>query len=139
MLAPVLAALEFVHGHGLVHGAIRPSNILAAGDQVKLSSDSLRPGGEIPRTISLYDAPEVLTEGISPASDVWSLGMTLMEVLTQHVPAWDPARMSPPEIGAAVPEPFAKFRGTVWPWIPRSGGDCARSPIDCKALRWQVR
>ena len=109
MLTPVLAALEFVHGQGLVHGAIRPSNILAVSDQVKLSSDSLRPAGEVPRTISLYDAPEVLTEGISPASDVWSLGMTLVEVLTQHAPAWDPARMSAPEIGPAVPEPFREI------------------------------
>lgn len=109
MLSPVLAALEFVHGQGLVHGAIRPSNILAVGDQVKLSSDSLRPPGEVPRTISLYDAPEVLTEGTSPASDVWSLGMTLVEVLTQHVPAWDPARMSAPEIGPVVPEPFREI------------------------------
>ena len=106
MLSPVVAALEYVHGKGLVHGAIHPSNILAAGDQVKLSSDDLRPAGEVPRTISLYDAPEVLTAGISPASDVWSLGMTLVEVLTQRVPVWDPARMSPPEVGTSVPEPF---------------------------------
>lgn len=65
MLAPVLAALAFVHGKGLVHGRIRPSNILAAGDQVKLSSDSLRPAGEIPATVSAYDAPEALGEGIT--------------------------------------------------------------------------
>ncbi|MFZ3343515.1 MAG: TonB family protein [Terriglobales bacterium] len=108
-LLPVLAALEFVHGRGLVHGAIRPSNILGVEDQVKLSSDTLRPAGEVPRTISLYDAPEVLTAGISVASDVWSLGMTLVEVLTQHLPAWDPARMSPPEVGPDVPEPFREI------------------------------
>ncbi len=108
-LVPVLAALEFVYGQGLVHGAIRPSNILGVEDQVKLSSDSLRPAGEVPRTISLYDAPEVLTQGISTASDVWSLGMTLVEVMTQHLPAWDPARMSPPEVGPAVPQPFREI------------------------------
>ncbi|MFZ3264487.1 MAG: TonB family protein [Terriglobales bacterium] len=119
MLGPVLGALELVHGKGLVHGRIRPSNILAAGDQVKLSSDSLRRAGEIPRrptsptgplpaTSALYDAPEVLTAGISPASDVWSLGITLVEVLTQRVPAWDPARMemSGPALADDIPEPF---------------------------------
>ena len=120
MLGPVLAALEYVHGKGLVHGRIRPSNILAAGDQVKLSSDSLRRAGEVPlteisrteisRTTSAYDAPEVLADGISIASDVWSLGITLVEVLTQRVPVWDPARMSGPDVGAGVPEPF---RGIV--------------------------
>jgi TonB family protein len=120
MLGPVLAALEFVHGKGLVHGRIRPSNILAAGDQVKLSSDSLRRAGEVPlteisrteisHTTSAYDAPEVPAAGHSPASDVWSLGITLVEVLTQRVPVWDPARMSGPDVGAGVPEPF---RGIV--------------------------
>jgi TonB family protein len=109
MLAPVLAALAYVHSNGLVHGAIHPSNILATGDQVKLSSDSLRPAGEVPRTISLYDAPEVLTAGVSPASDVWSLGMTLVEVLTQHAPVWDPARMAPPEGGDDIPNPFGEI------------------------------
>ncbi|MGA9474463.1 MAG: TonB family protein [Terriglobales bacterium] len=109
-LLPVLAALEYVHKQGLVHGAIRPSNFLGVENQVKLSSDSLRPAGEVPRSISLYDAPEVLTAGISPASDVWSFGMTMVEMLSQHVPVWDPARMSPPEIEGEiesnVPEPF---------------------------------
>jgi TonB family protein len=106
MLTPLLAAVEFVHGKGLVHGRIKPSNIMASGDQIKLSSDSLQGAGAIPPGTSVYDAPEVQTAGISAASDIWSLGMTLVEVLTQHVPAWDPARMRGPEVASQVPEPF---------------------------------
>ncbi|MGH9642636.1 MAG: TonB family protein [Terriglobales bacterium] len=106
MLAPVLDALEFVHGKGLAHGRIRPSNILATGDQVKLSSDSVRAAGEVPRTASAYDAPEVAATGISAAGDVWSLGITLIEALTRRLPSWDAARVSAPEIAADVPEPF---------------------------------
>jgi TonB family protein len=111
MLTPVLAAIELVHGKGLVHGRIRPANILAAGDQVKLSSDGLRPAGEIPQTVTAYDAPEVLAEGISAASDMWSLGITLVEVLTQHRPAWDPARLEvvAPDLDKNVPEPFREI------------------------------
>jgi TonB family protein len=105
MLGPVLAALEYVHRRGMVHGGIKPSNIMAAGDQVKLSSDCLRMAGEVPRRVSPYDAPEAAV-GISAASDLWSLGMTLVEVLTRRPPAWDAARMRPPEIGNAVPEPY---------------------------------
>ncbi len=105
MLDPLLLALEYVQGKGLVHGRIKPSNIMASGDQIKLSSDSLQSAGVIPAT-SLYDAPEVQTAGISAASDIWSLGMTLVEVLTQHVPVWDPARMRGPEVASQVPEPF---------------------------------
>ena len=106
MLGPVLAALEYVHGKGMAHGRIKPSNILAAGDLVKLSSDCLRELGGVPRAVSPYDAPEMGATGVSAASDVWALGMTLVEVLTQHAPAWDAARMKPPEVGASVPEPF---------------------------------
>lgn len=110
MLGPVLAALQYVHGKGMGHGRIKPSNILATGDQIKLSSDSLRELGGVPRTASPYDAPEMGGMGVSAASDVWSLGMTLKEVLTQQAPAWDAARMTPPEVGDRVPEPF---RGIV--------------------------
>ncbi len=108
-LGPVLNALEYLHGKGLVHGRIRPANILAVGDQVKLSSDSLREAGDVPRSASAYDAPEVAAHGVSAGSDVWSLGMALAEVMTQHVPVWDAARMKA-EVEKGIPEPF---RGIV--------------------------
>ena len=113
MLVAVLGALECVHGKGLVHGPIRPADIMAADDQIKLASDNLRAAGDVsaatgetPGPASAYDAPEIETAGFSPASDVWSLGMTLVEVLTQHVPAWDVARMSPPVVESGVAEPL---------------------------------
>ena len=110
MLPPVLAALEFLHARRLVHGRIRPSNIMATGDQIKLSSDSLRPTGEIPPTVNAYDAPEVLADGVSPASDMWSLGITLVEVLTQRKLVLDTARLAiaEPGLDKNIPEPFRK-------------------------------
>ena len=114
MLAPVLRALQFVHDKGFVHGHIQPSNILAVGDQVKLSSDALSMAGERSggaRATSAYDSPEAATGAISTAGDVWQLGMTLIEVLTQHLPVWDRARMSAPQVPAAVPEPFREIAG----------------------------
>src|SRR6202140_1587795 len=83
MLAPILRALQFVHDKGFVHGHIRPSNILAVGDEVKLSSDALSMAGERKsgaRATSAYDSPEAATRAISTAGDVWQLGMTLIEV-----------------------------------------------------------
>jgi TonB family protein len=109
MLAPILRALQFVHSKGFVHRHIQPSNILAVGDQVKLSSDALGVSGErsgSASATSAYDPPEAATGMISTAADVWQLGMTLIEVLTQHLPVWDRTRMSAPEVPAAVPEPF---------------------------------
>jgi TonB family protein len=113
MLAPVLRALQFAHDKGFVHGHIQPSNILAVGDQVKLSSDTLSMAGERSggARASAYDSPEAATGTISTAGDVWQLGMTLIEVLTQHLPVWDRARMSAPQVPAAVPEPFREIAG----------------------------
>src|SRR5271157_5709160 len=87
MLPPILEVLQCVHDKGFVHGHIQPSNILAVGDQVKLSSDALGVPGERSRkagATSAYDPPEAATGALSTAADIWQLGMTLIEVLTQH-------------------------------------------------------
>ena len=41
LLEPALDTLAFIHGKSLAHGRLKPSNIMAAQDQLKLSSDSL--------------------------------------------------------------------------------------------------
>src|ERR1039458_7145484 len=111
MLPPLLRALQYVHDSGFVHGHIQPSNILAIADQVKLSSDSLTGVGDgrrSARAASAYDPPETATGAPSAASDVWQLGMTLVEVLTQHLPAWDRAKPCAPHM-AEVGEPFREI------------------------------
>ena len=112
MLAPILSALQYVHDQGFVHGHIQPTNILAIGDQVKLSSDGLVAAGDgshSAMTISAYDPPEAAMGAASTAGDVWQLGMTLVEALTQRLPVWDRARLSAPEVPTAVPEPFREI------------------------------
>jgi len=114
-LPSVLDALQFVHRKGFVHGHIKPRNILAIGNQVKLSSDTLSRGGEgIDESrggavASISDPPEVATIGLSTASDVWQLGMTLVEVLTQRLPVWDRNGRTAPAIPQSVPEPFREI------------------------------
>ena len=113
-LPPVLKALQFVHEKGFVHGHIHPSNILAIGDQVKLSSDALEVPGESDGragVTSAYDPPEAATGAPSPAADVWQFGMTLVEVLTQRLPVWDRVGTAAPEIPLTVPEPFREIAG----------------------------
>ncbi len=110
MLVPVLDALFYLHGKGLVHGHLKPSNIMVVDNQVKLSADSLEVAGELGKrypTLSVYDAPEVVTGKISTASDVWSLGITLVEALTQHPPVWERSINREPVLPESIPEPFA--------------------------------
>jgi TonB family protein len=112
VLEPVLGALAYLHREGFVHGHVRPSNIFAIDDEVKLSSDAVmrlsephEKPGEITETTavarrpSVYDAPETARGEFSPASDAWSLGVTLVEALTQRLPISEEAAGSarPPE------------------------------------------
>ncbi len=41
-LTACLAALDYVHAHGMVHGAVDGQHVVAVGDRVKLASDTLR-------------------------------------------------------------------------------------------------
>jgi hypothetical protein len=68
MLAPLLDALAYLHERGLAHGSVKPSNIMAKADSVKLSVDSIRPSGAV----------------ASPDQDMRDLGLTIVEVLTQR-------------------------------------------------------
>jgi TonB family protein len=109
-LQPLLDALSYIHAKGFVHGHIKPANIMAVGDQIKVSSDGLCGAGESSRVLgtpSIHAAPEIADGGgMSPASDVWSLGMTLVEALTQRPPVWEATGQAEPVLPETLPEPF---------------------------------
>ena len=108
MLPPILSALQYLHGNQLVHARLKPSNILAVGDQLKISSDGLRSIGETAHSQGLgYDAPETSSEPLSPASDVWSVGMTIVEGLTQQLP--ETAVQTEPVVPPSLPSPFLEI------------------------------
>ena len=108
MLPATLEALTFLHGKGLVQGQLKPSNILVVGDQLKLASDSIRPVGA-PRAgiaeLSAYDPPEAGHAAASAADDLWGLGMTLVEALTQSLP-WRDERLETVRLPITIPPEF---------------------------------
>ena len=91
-LRPLLDVLAYIHAKGFVHGHIKPANVMAVGDLIKVSSDGLCGVGESSRVLGAtngYAAPEIADgAGMAPAADVWSLGVTLVEALTQNPPVW---------------------------------------------------
>lgn len=112
MLGPVLEALDYVHRQRLVHGHVKPSNILDVDEQLKLSADRIVVPSRYksqPGPVTIYDAPERAMGTISPAADVWALGVTLVEALTQRPPAWDRSKGGNPEVPASMPQPFAEI------------------------------
>ncbi len=112
MLLPTLDALAFLHGKNLVHGQLKPPNVLVVDDRVKLSSDNVRPAGDssaITAEPSLYDSPEAEEGRIAPAGDIWALGVTIVQALTQSSPAWPDERREIVSWSAALPSAFVSI------------------------------
>jgi TonB family protein len=108
MLPALVDTLAHVHGNGFVHGSIRPSNVLAVDNQLKLSTDQLRPSTESSIGGSrrdVYDAPETTAGILTPAGDLWSVGALLVTALTQKAPFAGEAA-GDPSVPQFIPEPF---------------------------------
>jgi TonB family protein len=112
LLLPTLDALAFLHGKNLVHGQLKPPNVLVVDDRVKLSSDNVRPAGDSSAATaepSLYDSPEAKEGRISAAGDIWALGVTIVEALTQSPPAWPDEWREIVSWPAALPSAFVSI------------------------------
>jgi TonB family protein len=112
LLPALLDALSYLHGKGLVHGRVKPSNVQAMGDELKLSADQIALFAE-PHSAGrrdVYDAPETAAGIASPAGDVWSIGVTLVAALTQNVTFVEAVEAATsqrdPGPQHAVPQPF---------------------------------
>ena len=112
MLESVLNVLTYLHGQGLAHTRIKPGNILAARDQLKISSDTLCEIGSAPLAMpqaTIYAAPESAAAPISTAADVWSLGVTVVEALTQRTPVIRSQTRAELPVPETIPPPFLEI------------------------------
>ena len=111
MLRSVLEALAYLHAQGLVHGHLKPSNVMAVDEKLKISSDGVSRANEKPTNAvrTIYDPPEATTAGLSPGGDIWSVGVTLVEALTQRTSLGEGIRQGDPLLPETVPSPFLEI------------------------------
>jgi tetratricopeptide (TPR) repeat protein len=109
-LGRVLAqALSFVHGKGLVHGSIQPSNIMVASGVVKLADLGLGRLAQSHPPAQHYHAPE---NQLDAAGDLYALCAVLYHLLTGVHPRSQPqgaALPLPSKMAEGVPEAFDKL------------------------------
>ena len=94
----VLEGLDYLHHNGLVHGNLKAANILMTqSGEVKLSDFGialyLREIEHVDKGVSCmpnWAAPEVIElRPVTTKSDIWSLGCTVIELLTGRPPYGD--------------------------------------------------
>ena len=112
LLDAMVGVLGYIHSKGFVHGHVQPSNIMAIGNQVKISSDGIyridesmeRRNGR-----TRYSAPECATGAPTPASDIWSLSTTLVECLAGPLEKLQGTGYEGISLSADLPAPFLEI------------------------------
>ncbi len=124
------SALRYLHRHGLLHLAVKASNVVAEGGRAKLIDLSLaRPPGSYPSGIGTWCnmAPEQASGGeLGEAADVWGLGTVLYEAATGEEAFGDDSVEYP-----QLEQPSPSARGRMQDDVATVIDACmARAPFD---------
>jgi serine/threonine protein kinase len=102
----VASGLDFAHKNNIMHGNLRPSNILfTAGEEVKISDFGMAPHYDSRRKKNWYAPPE---HKVSRQGDIYALGVIIHQLITGRNPEYDAAdRLKLTDIERDLPEEVA--------------------------------
>jgi serine/threonine-protein kinase len=101
--------LAFLHGKGLVHGTLQPSNIMVANGVVKVTDLGLSRLARARNGAASYQAPE---NRLDPEGDLYAMAAVLYHLLTGVHPRSQPqgaALPLPSTLATGVPEALDKL------------------------------
>ncbi|MFF1556244.1 serine/threonine-protein kinase [Streptomyces sp. NPDC058279] len=149
--AEIASALDHVHAHGIIHRDIKPSNVLLGDDAAPFLADfglaravddhSRSEPDTLVGTLA-YMAPEQLRgQGAGMASDVYALGLTLLEALTgvrEYVGTPAEVGVAPllrsPEVPDLLPDGLGRLLKAMTDQDPQARPDAARIHLTLRSL-----
>jgi serine/threonine protein kinase len=108
----VCSAVHYLHGQGVLHLDLKPSNIVVEGGMAKVLDLDIAcaPGSGRGEGTRQYMAPEqVQRRHVGPPTDVWGIGMILFEATTGRLPFDFDGDSQFPQVDHPA-EPVRRFR-----------------------------
>ncbi|MBI4547491.1 MAG: protein kinase [Ignavibacteriae bacterium] len=96
IIVQIAHGLQAAHNHGVTHRDIKPANIIITNDGTAKILDfgiakptgasDITKAGNIVGSVAYMSPEQIAGETVDERSDIWSLGVLMFEMLTQHHP-----------------------------------------------------